>query len=286
MVKTIIKIILIYLTSTSLYATNIEYGHGTLDITAGYDGNDVTLSSDISTYSLVEHHKNLFASSYYYKYNFTWYTSEALSKAQNAIDLSATPMGALQDTKLKGLDINMVLGKDLYHKDENNFIAIGLMIGLSVPLFDTADNNSSSNDNNSSSNNNSLDAKTKLLTYKIGPSISVNWNQNKYIMFYGSATYAYQMANIKNDYLSIDSTVNGTFQKYDFGIKIQPFARNYQTKYLTISPRLYATFGYRYTRWDLDSIDVNIASINQSFNKVDFSSKASVAYFGIGYDFF
>lgn len=270
--------LLLLLGSTALFATNIEYGNGDFELKADFDGYSTKLHNDISTYSLVEHHRNLFNSSWFYKYNFTWYTSKTLQKVTDTI-ANAVPSGfSSYDYKLKGLDINAVLGKDIYHKNKSNFIGLGLLVGLSTPIIKGLDNSS-----NSSSSKHS---NTDILSYKIGPSISVGWNQNKYIMFYASAAYAYQMLRVKNSNLNLSTQLNGTFQKYDAGVKIQPFSMNYHTKYMTFNPDIYATFGYRYTHWDLDNMAINFDNTNLSLNNVHFTTTASVYYFGIGYDFF
>jgi len=272
------KILILLLFSLSLWATNIEYGKGNFEVTAGFKDYKTTLSNDISTYSLVEHHKNLLSSNWFYKYNFTWYSSKTLTQAQDSATSNLPAGFSSFDYKLKGLDLNAVIGRDLYHKDENNFIGVGILIGISTPIIEGLDNNDSD-----SSNDNS---KTEILSYKIGPSIYVSWNQNKYLMFYGSATYAFQTLRVKNSYLQLDTQVNGIFEEYDFGLKVQPFAEDYQTKYMTFSPRFYGTLGFRYTKWDLNDMSINFAGNGQSSDQVSFTTTASIAYFGIGYDFF
>jgi len=105
-------------------------------------------------------------------------------------------------------------------------------------------------------------------------------------MLYGSACYAYQTGTLKNDYAQSDLKVDGIFQEYDAGIKFVPFAQDYKTKYITLSPRLYASLGYRYTNWTLNDIAIDVTGLGHTFIQTDFTSSNSVLYFGIGYDFF
>ncbi|WP_164664108.1 hypothetical protein [Sulfurovum sp. bin170] len=83
----------------------------------------------------------------------------------------------------------------------------------------------------------------------------------------------------------MDLKVDGHFQKYDFGIRFQPLEVDYQLGWFTISPRFYATLGYRYTAWDLDDIHIDISGMNISSESADFSMNSKVGYFGVGYSF-
>lgn len=298
---TLKKLSLLLIATLSLQASEVEYGHGTLNIKGGFIGLDSTISADITTYSLIEHHKNIFASTWFYRYNLTWYDSKTMVQGQNTLNSQITQANNLLnqaggnvkvptiptlDYRLQGLDVNLVLGKDLYHKNENTFFGIGLMVGVSLPWIDSE----KSDDNDDSSSDDAMDlmkkSKTKMLTYKIGPSISASASLNKHFMVYGSATYAYQTGTLKNDYAHADLTVNGIFQEYDVGIKVQPFSQDYKVSFLTLSPRLYGTLGYRYTDWTLNDVNIDVTGTNQKFTQTDFSSDNSVIYFGIGYDFF
>jgi len=290
---------LLFLTFCSLEASEIEYGTGTINMTGGFIGLDSTISTDITTYSLVEHHKNIFSSTWYYKYNLTWYDSDTMIQGQNTLNSSiatantylattgtTVPTIPSIDYRLQGLDINLVLGKDIYHKNENTFFGIGLLVGVSLPWIDSSKSDSNNDDTSDDLMDAMKDSKTEMLTYKIGPSISASASLNKHFMVYGSATYAYQTGTLKNDYANSDLTVDGIFQEYDIGMKIQPFSEDYKTSFMTLSPRLYGTLGYRYTEWTLNDVAIDVTGTGQTFTQTDFSSDNSVIYFGIGYDFF
>jgi len=290
----ILKMGLLGLISTSLYAGEVQVGTGTFNIKGGFIGLDQSTSADIKTYSLVEQHAPLFGSkSWFYKYNLTWYDSKDAVDAQNSINTTSGTLGSSTtsivtpsvDYRLQGLDVNLVLGKDFMHKSENDYVGAGVMLGISIPWIDSkkdSDNDDSTSDSNM---NNMPDSKTEIYTYKIGPSITGRRSLNSLFSIYGSATYAYQTGTFKNTEVDSDFTVNGTFQEYDFGIRFQPVSYNKKIGFLTFSPRFYATLGYRYTSWDLDDINIDITGTNTSFTQTDFNMNSSITYFGLGYSF-
>jgi len=187
------------------------------------------------------------------------------------------------DYRVQGLDVNLVLGKDLIQKDENNYLGVGLMLGLSAPWIDSK---KSSSDNNSDQIFDAMkSSKSKMFTYKIGPSLTYRYGFNRYFSFYGSATIAYQNGTFKNDYANADLDVDGLFQEYDLGLRFQPFAKDYKLGWITFSPRLYATIGYRYTSWKLDNVNIDVTGANLNLNMSDFEMKSSIGYFGVGYSF-
>jgi len=293
MKSSLIKISLVGLVTTSLFAGEVEYGHGTFELTGGFLGLTNTQSTNISTYSILEQHKNIFSSTWFYKYNFTWYDSDNLVQGQNNFNnlsnslSSSLPSSIVPsiDYRLQGLDANIVLGKDFIHKDENNYLGLGVLVGVSIPWIDSK-KSSNNNDTTSSNAMNSLKkSETKLLTYKIGPNITFRKSLGNFFSVYGSGTYAYQTGTMKNNYANADLNVDGIFQSYDFGIRFQALSLNYKYGWITISPRLYATLGYRYTSWDLNDVNIDISGLNTQFSATDFNMNTSVGYFGVGYSF-
>jgi len=290
------KIAILGILPICLMAGEVQIGHGNFKMTGGFLGLDSTISADVTTYSMVEQHKNLFSTNFFYKYNITWYDAKKLTQGQNNVNNSVgmfnTAAGQTvlpsMDYRPQGLDVNLVFGRDVLHKDENNFIGMGVMLGVSLPWIDSK-KSSSNNDNNNNTTKNAIalvkDTKTTILTYKIGPNIVAMKSLGQYFSVYASATYAYQTGKIKNDYLQSDLNVNGIFQEYDAGVKFQPISYDYKIGWITISPRLYATLGYRYTDWKLDNVKLKVANVPGNFPETDFKMNASIGYFGIGYSF-
>ena len=276
--------------SITANAGEFQIGKGTINISGGFVGLDKTISTDITTYAITQQHKNLFSTTWFYAYDFTWYDSKSMTEGQNTFNRYSglTPVSTVSpaiDYRPQGLDLSIALGKDLIHKDERNFMGLALMLGLSTPWI----NSSKSSSNNDSTSNSLMNAmkksKTKILTYKIGPSIAFRKSIGQYFSLYGDATYAYQTGSIKNSYAQSDFTVNGIFQKYDIGIRFDFLSYNKKIAFITFSPRLYATLGYKYTSWKLNNINLDVSGANFNFTKSDFKMNTSIGYFGIGYSF-
>jgi hypothetical protein len=134
-------------------------------------------------------------------------------------------------------------------------------------------------------------SRTKILSYKIGPTINFQKSliSNK-LSFYGMASYAYQTAYIKNDYAHSKFSVDGTFKEYNFGLYYTPFTQRYKFGWITLSPRIYATLGYKYSSWSLNKMIINISGVKLSSDILDplameLGMDTSIYYFGIGYSF-
>lgn len=283
---------LVLLLSLPLSAGEIQYGSGNFQMSAGIFGVDQDLNVDLTTYSIIQNHQNILSSNFYYKYNFTWYDSKTITTVQDTFNTYSSSTPSFNTTastptlnyRMQGLDLNTVLGYDIYHKNENNFFALGIMIGVSTPWIDSEE--SSSNDTDYPDGTLLKKTKTEILTYKIGPSISVMQSFNKHFMVYASATYAYQTGSIKNSYMSSSFQVDGTFQEYDIGLKFQPLSEEIELGWFTLSPRLYFTAGYRYSDWQLDDIETSIMGFNLPSPETDFNMNSSITYLGFGYTFF
>jgi hypothetical protein len=288
------KLIVLSVAAITLFAGEIQVGHGTFKLKGGFIGFSQEKSTDITTYSVVENHKNIFSSSWYYGYEFTWYDSDTLTNAQQTL-VSVAPSGLIGmsapttipaiDYKYRGLDANVILGRDLYSKNENQFFGLGVLLGVSLPYIDTG-KSSSNNDSLSDSAMNAMEkSKTKISTFKIGPSFQSSFALGRYVSVYANGTYAYQTGRVKNDYVNVDTHVNGNFEEFDTGIKFQPFAHNYKFGFITLKPRLYFTLGYRYTYWKLKNVYVNVTGVEFNENGTDMNMKSSVIYAGAGYSF-
>jgi hypothetical protein len=281
-------------------AVEMEYGSGTFSIEGGFLGLTKSISGDVSTYSLVDRHSNI--GKFFYSYDITWYDSDAIKQAQHTYNsslensaLTTPPM----EYRVKGLDINIRLGYDVIHKSEDDFFGAGLLVGVSMPWIDSTKGEGDSSQPSLRSMLDSAgtttkdmfaDSKTEIMTYKIGPSINFQKSINKNISFYGIGSYAYQTGDIKNDYADADFSVDGTFQEYNIGLYFTPFTETFKWGWLTLSPRIYATLGYKYSKWDVDNFIIDtsgkkIDSATLSPLSTDFGMESSIGYFGIGYSF-
>ena len=284
-----------------LTASEFEYGTGTFNVSGGFLGLDGSIGTDVSTFSLVDRHSNLPSSDFFYGYDFTWYDSEMLKQAQHSYNnISLVMKIPAIKHRLKGLDANIRLGYDVIKKDADNFLGIGVLFGLSIPWIESSKDDSASATFTSIGDNidNPLyerdyfgDSKTEIITYKIGPSINFQKSLvSDKLSLYGIASFAYQTGYIENDTIDSELTVNGTFQEYNLGLYYTPFTETYEWGWLTLSPRIYGTLGYKYSEWDLDEVVIDISGAKLSSDVLDplgmkFGMDSSVGYFGVGYSF-
>lgn len=291
--------------SSAVLASELQYGSGTFGMEGGFLGLSSRFTTDIESFSMVERHSN-FAGDYFYGYDLTWFDSTTLRSTQHAYNDFASSLSIPEmEYRVKGLDANIKIGYDVIHQDQDNFLGVGLLLGLSMPWIDSSKGDNPTDDSAVPSfdfytanmgtgmdvTDLFKDSQTKIMTYKIGPTI--NFQKSliaKKLSFYGTASYAYQTAYIKNDYANSDFTVNGTFTEYNFGLYFTPFTETYKWGWFTLSPRLYATLGYKYSRWDLDEMSIDISGAKFSSDILDplamkLGMDTSVGYVGIGYSF-
>lgn len=299
--------------SALLTASEFEYGTGTFNITGGFLGLDGSIGTDVSTFTFLDRHSNLPASDIFYSYDFTWYDSEKLKQAQytyNDISSGANDFMGLSSNeymkipameyRVKGLDANMRVGYDLIHNDADNFLGLGLLIGLSIPWIDSSkDDDAAPSFGFIKDNTGNLlqaadyfkNTKTKMMTYKIGPSINFQKSLiSDKLSIYGIGSLAYQTGYIDNDIIDSKLSVNGTFQEYNLGLYYTPFTETYQWGWLTLSPRIYGTLGYKYSKWDLNEVVIDISGAKFSSDILDplgmkFGMDSSLTYVGVGYSF-
>jgi len=292
--------------STMMLGSEIEYGSGSFSMKGGFLGLTEEISTDVTTYSLVERHSNV--SDFFYGYDVTWYDSDLMKQGEHTYDSLASSGNSLLSNsgssslnipavehRFQGLDVNVRVGYDVIHKDQDNFLGLGLLVGLSVPVLEETSSERTLSDLNrkesdDSSNDVNFDSKTDIKTYKIGPTITFQKSLNKKVSIYGTGSYAYQTGEIENSYADAKYTVDGTFQEYNVGLYFTPFTETYKLGWFSLSPRLYATLGYKYSKWDVDEMAINLSGKEMSSSVLDplattFSMESSVGYFGVGYSF-
>ena len=296
--------------SALLTAFEVEYGSGTFTLDGGFaqKGFSASMSTDIDTFSLAQRHSNILNTDVFYSYDFMWMDSKTLKQAQQSYNNMVGQMNSFisasspweipsMEYRVKGLDANFRVGYDILHKDEDNFLGLGLLVGISLPWVDSSSSATPSGDmikfllKNQDSDLSLYDlfkkTKTSIRTYKIGPSINFQKSLNKNLSIYGIGSIAYQTGYIENDYINSKFSVDGTFQELNLGLYFTPFTETYKWGWLTFSPRLYATLGYKYSKWDVDDISLDIYknSINIDSMNMKFGMDSSVGYLGVGYSF-
>ncbi len=305
------KIVWSLVTLTALIsAAEFQYGTGTFNMEGGFTkmGLSPSVSTDIDTFSLVNRHTNIAGTDAFYSYDVMWMDSKTLKQAQQTYnDLSGTANSMIplsspweipsMDYRVKGLDINIKAGYDVLHENEDNFLGLGLLVGMSIPWIDSSNSAAPGTDSleflldheDAALNLYDLFQKTKttMMTYKIGPTINFQKSLNKNLSIYGTGSIAYQTGYIENDYIDSKFSVNGSYQEYSAGLYFTPFTETYKWGWLSLSPRVYATLGYKYSKWDVDDITIDIYknSIKIDPLVMKFGMDSSVGYFGVGYSF-
>jgi hypothetical protein len=294
------KVLLVALCVGSSFGSEFQFGAGTFTMEGGFLGLTNSIDNDVVTYSVGTRHSN-FGKNFFYGYDLTWYDSKDLIQAQQTYNNLARGFQIPEmEYRVKGLDANIRVGYDVLHQDQDNYLGVGVLVGISTPWIDTTKSDNTAPSLNSFSSNfrgmvNAKDlfdkSETDVLTYKLGATLSFSHSliSNK-LSIYGVTSYAYQTGTIENDYAKSDFDVDGTFQEYNIGFYFTPFTTTFKWGFLTLSPRIYATLGYRYSKWSVDKMVIDISGANFDSNTLapfekEFEMSSSIGYFGVGYSF-
>jgi hypothetical protein len=288
------SIILSAMLASSLFAIELQWGHGTMELEGGFLGLSETISDDIDTYSLVQSHKNFSDSKYFYSFTFTIFDSKKMKDIQKTYNtgvkqansvISAISKGDSYITipqmeyRLEGLDVGISLGYDLVHNSDKDYLGVGAYTGVSAPIIKSNKSLSRTISANAELAKSYLDSDTEILSYKIGLGVYGEKSLSSIASIYGSAIYSYQTLNIKNDYAKADFDLNGKYLELNAGVKLEA---NNSSKF----SGLYGTLGWRYREWQVDDAAINISgigSIKTPESDMKFSSNALSV--GLGYSF-
>ena len=293
------KITIISLLLATLYSSEIEYGHGSMELKGGFLGLSGSISEDVDTVSFLQNHSNIASSNWFYAYNLTYYSSKHLKEAQKFYNINRAqfiswlPGGSTasvfipaMDYSIKGLDLGLSLGYDLIHKNENNYLGLAGYVGINAPTIeskkDDKQNLPLSIDKNKLSKY-FLPSKTNITTYKIGLGLYGRVSLAPTLSLYTNSILAYQRADVDNSYAKANFNANGLYKALDLGLRFSPIEKDFKVLGLTLSPRLYLTTGFKLEQWDVKDfgVDVSGMGINYSPSKMQITSKA--AYMGLGY---
>lgn len=307
------KILLIPFLGISLYSGEFQIGKGDMSFTGGMMGLTQTISENITSYSLISNHSNIGNSKVFYAYNFTWYDSEHMKQLQQTYNTGITQINNFfspynnfmsqnfmnqkiyiptMDYRLQGLDAAISLGYDFINNGENNYLGIAGYLGISTPWISATKGNDILPVSLPKTTKNNIlynfykNSKTKIKTYKLGVALYSRVNIAPSLSGYFNWIYAHQTGSISNDYAKSDFHVNGDFISFDIGMRFQPYEKNFDLGLFTLSPRLFATIGYRYNSWTYDDASINISGMpTVKFPKTTMKIKTDMAYLGVGYSF-
>ncbi|SMC09724.1 hypothetical protein [Nitratiruptor tergarcus] len=279
------RLILFILAITSLFASSIEYGHGNFQMKYSLFNQNFSVDTDISTYSFVEEHKNIFSSDYYYRFNITWMAADQVTAMYKYMDTMVSPLHiATFAFEPKGLDISIGLGKNVYHKSEHDYLGIGLDTGVSMPYADCMIEAVNYIDIGDLMRTKKL-FKVDVTTYKIGPHVTFSHAFTSMLSLYGAANYSFQSFRFKSGIIDSKVKVDGHTYGFDIGLRADLLHKNYRAKFITVKPRLYGVLGYHYQKWDVDSFYVRAFSFSLPLEFGDIEFRSSYMYLGIGYSF-
>jgi len=279
------------LLSQMLFSLDLDYGKGKFDFDFSLTGGmSMGMKIDIDMITLKESHFSLSENIFMYG-NLDYYHSKTLDNyssyfAQAAstppgmailYPLQLTPTPIPLNYKMHGVDMNIGLGYDLIHQ-KDSYLSIGIGTGFSMPFIETTDMIKDA----SNSYKALVKSETKIMTYKVLPSIHGAYAFFPGLRVAGSLQYGYQYGSVKNSYIQGDGDISGTNLSTDVKIDYAPFLSTPTWK------ALYLTAGYRYNDWKTDNMDVQVFNPAFSLNlsqtlAMGFSSE--FFYFGVGYTF-
>jgi hypothetical protein len=123
------------------------------------------------------------------------------------------------------------------------------------------------------------------MTYKLGISVVSSFHFNDYFKSFISGSYAYQTGYVKNDYADVDTSVNGIYSDFELNFRFTPFFYKKKIWVFTLSPQLYFTVGYKYSKWIVKDLAIDISGNNLKFSKSDLEMSTNLGYIGVGYSF-
>jgi len=290
-------VILSALVATFAFSAEVQWGHGTIDLKGGFLGLDKTISDDVDTYSLVENHKNIFSSNWFYSYDITLIDSKKIKQMQKNYNIGASKANSFisklgiknsyitipeLEYRISGADVGFALGYDILHNSESDYLGVGIYTGVSAPYIKSKKSVSRTVNANLAMANYFKDSKTEFLTYKIGVGVYAQKSLNDMVSIYGNSAYAYQRANITNDYIKADFDVDGSYFEVGAGLKFHVIKADAGI----LSPRLYGTVGWKYRKWNVDDVALNISGISAlKTPKSDMEFSTNTFTVGIGYSF-
>ncbi|MRJ02158.1 MAG: hypothetical protein GXO19_05165 [Epsilonproteobacteria bacterium] len=251
------------------------------------------LDIDVTTFSLVETHRNIFDSNFYYAFDLSLYKSKELDQMTTFFAQPLThefpffgsiseninkytPLTAPVDYKVRGIDFTLQIGYDLY-RDDRSFFGVALTTGISMPYMKMYDMKKALK-----LTLQMLDTtKTKVRTYKLGIGYSGAFSPLPYLHIYSRGSINGQTGKIKNSWVRSSFDSDGTNYNFDLGLRYD------LNQLFPKLDGLFCTLGYSYKKWEVDDTRVTLLDTFQ-FNFSPYFSmdmETSQVYFGIGYQF-
>jgi len=297
------KIFLAFILMSTLFisqskAVDIQFGKGDFSMEMAVLGFSGKMTTDVTTITLNESHRNIFGSNFFINFDITYFESDKEKKMLDLYNRYADeacqfcnlcpfppcsgcaefcdqcPFGKYE---VVGFDMNFGLGYDVL-KQGKNYLGIGIILGATFPWIKGERAVEYSKDFMDLMR----DTKTEVMTYKIGPQIRGAFEIIPGLSIHGDAAIAFQKAWVKNDSFFIDASAEGSFFTFNIGADYSPF---YMKK--SFLSNFYLTAGLRYKKWLVKDVEIeNISIRNLIMVPVsDLKMETTVGYIGAGYEF-
>lgn len=293
MMKTINYFILLTFSTSalSLQALELRIGKGTFDWEMGVENfTSVNSSLDITTLTIAEQYQKIPKTKLYYFFDASLYASDTVDtittlmsypitndfpvtgSLNDAID-AYTPIPTPSTYEMRGFDLNIGLGYELYKRDKFTFGA-GLSTGLSMPVVKMKDLQKTID-----FTYNLLEStKTSISTFKLGPALHAHYDIASRLQANLNMGLGYQTGSFENDWFRGSMDADGSYQTFDLAISYTP---------ITSIADIVISAGYQIKHWELDDMKANMFDIfeMESYGMLNTSFSSQVAYVGVGVNF-
>ena len=254
---------------------------------------------DVNVLSLEHMHDSFGDSKWYYSYDIDLYSSDFVDRMTT---LAAYPLtyrfplvGSIGDAageytmlpvpseyKIRGLDLNFALGYDLW-KREGIVLSAGINTGFSMPVMKIR------NLKKSAQMTYKLLEKTdtKIKTWKLGPQLQANIPISRDLDFTSTLSFGLQTGSMENGWFRSSIDIDGSYQVWDLNLRYTPLHTRKDFGWITLEPKLYLSAGYRYKKWKMDEVKVDMVDILEvsTTGMMKMEMTDSLFYLGVGYDF-
>jgi hypothetical protein len=284
--------------SFNAQAGEFVFGSGTLNVQGGLLGLETEIDAPVTTYTVKEHHADIFSSNWFYNYQLAYYSAPNLTSngGTTPTAIAGDILLSTVDYEFAGFDGQLTLGYDLYKKGPFDYVGLGVSLGIATPYLKNNDSGSDDDaeEGGDSGSDSTLDvgsttdliaSTTDFFGYKVGPKIMVSKSFGKYASFFAEASYAWQTMQVENTAINLKTDVSGTYLSYGVGMRYQPISTKKDLGFMTIEPALYMTFGVNYAQLLLNDLQVDLSGNDFALDDTKLNMSSTTLYVGLGYAF-
>jgi len=282
--------------SFHVQAGEFAFGSGTLNVQGGLLGFETEINAPVTTYTVKEHHADIFSSNWFYNYQLAYYSSPNLTSngGTTPTAIAGDLLLSSIDYEFAGFDGQLTLGYDLYKKGPFDYVGLGVSLGIATPYLKNNDGGSDEESGEESESDSLLGggsttdliaSTTEFFGYKVGPKIMASKSFGKYASFFAEASYAWQTMRVENTAINLSTDVNGTYLSYGMGMRYQPISTKKDLGFITLEPALYMTFGVNYAQLLLNDLQVDLSGNDFALDDTKLNMSSTTLYVGLGYAF-